>query len=228
MKKHHLLLPLALLLSMGTAQSMIVWIGGTDTNFFTTANWDFSGSSVLPANFTTASTIGDSLMISNASGLSLNGTLTLGDGMSLTLTNASLTSTGTFGINGNNDAGNVFSTLALDATSSLSTQFIAVGINAIVGAGSTLTLRGTGDPINSQTETSRVQLASGGSLIFANGTEYSEHVTEIFNATTGNSLSSTPTDFSPASGATITAVPEPTSAVLGLLELLGLLRRRRA
>lgn len=227
MKKYQLL-PLALLLTMGSARASIVWIGGTDANFYTTANWDFSGSSVLPANFTAASTISDSLVINGATGLSINGTLTLADSVTLSLTNSSLSSSGTFGINGTNDVGNVFSNIVLSGTSSLSTQFISVGISASVGNGSTLTLRGTGDPLNSQTEPSQVLLAPGGSISFTTATEYTEHVAEIFNSTTGNTLGTTPGDFSPATGATITAVPEPAAAVLGTLGLLGLLRRRRA
>lgn len=224
---HRLLLPLALFLVPASASASIVWIGGTDTNFFTTANWDFSGSSFTPANFTTANTITDSLVISGATGLSLNGNLTLGDGVTLSLTNTSLTSTGTFGINGVNDAGNVFSNITLSG-STLSAQFINIGLSASVGTGSTLTLRGTGDPLNSQTEPSRVMLSPGGSVSFASAGEYTEHLTEIFNAQTGNSLSTTPGDFQPATGATITAVPEPMSATFGALGLLGLLRRRRA
>lgn len=217
-----------LFLGCAPAHASILWIGGTDTNFYTTANWDFSGSSFSAANFTAANTITDSLVINGATGLSLNGTLTLADSVTLTLTNATLSSSGTFGINGVNDAGNLYSNLILTGSSSLSTQFIAVGMSASVGTGSTLILRGTGDPINSQTEPSRVLLSPGGSVNFANSAEYVDHITEIFNTQSGNSLSATPADFLPSTGATITAVPEPMSAALGALGLLGLLRRRRA
>lgn len=219
---------LPLLLALSSAQGAIVWVGGTDSNFFTATNWDFSGSSFSPANFTTANTITDSLDISGATGITLGATLVLADGVTLSLTNSSLTTTGAVGINGTNDAGDVFSHIVLSGTSTLSSQFVAIGLNVTVGNGSSLVLRGTGDPLNSQTEVSRVNLQPGGSLTFANATEYNEHTAEIFNASSGNSLATTPGDFSPATGATITAVPEPASLTLGAFGLLALIRRRRA
>jgi len=219
---------LPLLLAIGSAQGAIVWTGATDSNFFTATNWDFSGSTFSAANFTTANTITDSLVISGATGISLGSTLTLGDGVTLSLTNSSLTTTGAVGINGTNDAGDAFSYISLSGSSTLSSQFVAVGLDVTVGNGSSLVLRGTGDPVNSQTEATRVTLLPGGSLTFANATEYIEHIAEIFNASSGNSLATAPGDFSPASGATITAVPEPAALSLGALGLFTLIRRRRA
>lgn len=233
MNMKNLILPLLpagfLLAGAPHASAVITWIGGTDSNFYTTANWDFSSSSFSPVNFTAANTITDSMLIDGAAGVSLNGLLTIADNVTLTLNNATVTSSAANGIRGVNDVSDVFSLIALSGTSSLNVQFIDIGVSVTVGDGSTLTLRGTGDPLNSQTEPSRVVLAPGGSLTFATATEYTEHTAEIFNSATGNNLATAPGDFSPNSGATITAaVPEPSSALLGVLGSLALFRRRRA
>lgn len=224
------LLTLGLLLAAASsAPAAIVWVGGAGTNFYTTANWDFSGSSVTAAGFTAGASINDNLVMSNASGISLNGNLTIGDGFSFTLTNSSVVSTGSEGFNGGASNGSTV-TINLNGSSSLSVQFITNGTFANVSNGSTLTLRGAGDPLNSSVGVSRVTLAPGGSLVFNGAGEYSEHAAEIFHSVTGNTLATTPSDFNPASGSTITAIapiPEPSVAIFGGLGLIGLLRRRR-
>lgn len=220
-------LSLGLLLAAVTcSHAAIVWVGGTDTNFYTTSNWDFSGSTVTAAEFNASSTIADSIVMENVTGISLNGALSILDGFSLSLTNSSLTSSGSNGLNGG-AAGGATVNVNLVGTSSLSLQFINNGVFVNVGGSSSLSLRGTGNPINTENGNSRINLDPGASVIFANATEYGEHRGKIFNTTTGRSLSSGPEDFSPSTGNIITAVPEPSSILLGGLGILALLRRRR-
>lgn len=220
-------LTLVLLFAAATsAPAAIVWVGGTDTNFYTASNWDFSGSSVTEVEFNASSTIADSIIMENAIGISLDGAVSIVDGFSLSLNNSSLTSTGGNGLNGGASGGATVN-VNLSGTSSLSLQFINNGVFVNVGGTSTLSLRGTGNPINTENGNSRVNLDPGGSLVFANTTEYGEHRGKIFNTATGRTLSSGPEDFNPATGNIITAIPEPSFILIGGLGFLGLLRRRR-
>jgi len=225
-----ILAPALLLASALTSSAAIVWTGAADSNFYNTDNWDFSGSSVTAANFNASASIADNIVISNASSVSLGGLLTVANGFNLTLNSSSLTSTATNGFNGGADFGATVN-VSLNGISSLNVQFISKGVNTYVSSGSTLSVRGTDKPINSDTGTTNVYLSPGASLNFANASVINNHSgyhrNLIFNSATGNTLSGSPADFNPSTGATITAIPEPSFTLLGALGLLAFARRRR-
>ncbi len=230
----HTLLSIGFAAAAMTSQAAIVWTGASDSDPFNDANWDLTGSTVTTIAVNTA--ILDNLTVSNlgtsASGDSAVsfGQFQLGEGFSMTITGTSFDLTGNEGFAGSG-AGATETVTLIGSTSSL--QFFSNGIDVIVDGTSSLTIRGGGDGINSQTAESHVNLLTGGMLTMTNAAEITEQIGEgdIFvngvQVTAGNRVS-----LISGTGATITAlaapVPEPSStALLGLGGLALLLRRRK-
>ena len=224
-----------------SSQAAVVWTGATDNDFFNDANWDFSGA----VNGTTAidptTTINEDLTITGATvtGATASfGYFSIGDGFGLTLDNTSLTISGSGGARGVDDGAgsgrtNAPSSINLTNGSSLSLQYVSVGVDINVDGTSDVRIRGGGDGINSQTELSRIILDEGGQLRLTTRAEFDEQVTASsgagnivvngVNATVANM-----DDLFTFSGGTGTATPEPSStALLGLGGLALILRRRK-
>jgi hypothetical protein len=213
------------------SHAVIVWNGGGDTaNFYDNANWDFSGSGEtgMPASGgnPSAATADDILIlgatINETSGAFTN--IEIGDGLSVTLDGTSFTFTNNNGFTGLDDPGDVTSTLNLVNGSSFNAQFAAIGITVNVDSTSSIRFRGAGDPINSQIESTTINLAPGAELTLASEAEFTEQGADI--RVGGISFSDDPSILS-ISGTTATAIPEPSSVVLMVVAGLGLIRRRR-
>ncbi len=164
------------------------------------------------------------------------GALILGDGFSLNLDNTNITMSGTSGLQGVDDGAGtarINAPMSVNATngSTINIQFSSVGVDLNIDATSSLTIRGGGDGINSQTEITRVDLAAGGMLTMTNAAEIDEQIGEgdIYVDGVQVTAANKATLLSGA-GSTVTAlaVPEPSStALLGLGGLALILRRRK-
>ena len=213
-----------------TSQAAITWTGAGDgANFQDDSNWDFSGSS----STTMASPTDDDIFISSSTIADPGGSITFGDNFTLTLDGSSFTLGGGAGFSGINDGSDDPSSIALINGSSLSIQFISVGVSINVDGTSTITFGGGGDPINSQSEQSSVNLATGGQLVFSNTGELSDQLNDsgsgdiYVNGTRVTALN-TNTLFTTSDNLSYIAVPEPSStAFLGLSGLALILRRRK-
>ncbi len=170
----------------------------------------------IPNTKTTSTTQIKQLNITNGT---LNSSLTLNLQLgNLTMSN----SLATFGAGFGFDGGGA-SILNLTNSSSWQSQFLTNGTTVNVDGTSSLSLAGGGDPINSQTAATRVNLALGAQLTLASFSEFAEQGNEIFvNGVSYNSNNS----ILSFNGNTATAVPEPAPlAMLGVCVLF-LLRRR--
>lgn len=208
-----------------SSHAVIVWNGGAATDdFYDDANWDFGGSSSASVTEPTD----DDITITGATidePSAAFSNIDIGDGFSVTLDNTSFTFSNGNGFTGVNDVGDVTSVLNLFNGSSMSAQFAAVGITINVDATSILTFRGGGDPINSQTEKTTINLAPGAQLILPSAAEFTEQGVDIVVG--GVSFFDDPSILN-LNGATATAViPEPSSILLSGIAGLGLLLRRR-
>jgi hypothetical protein len=131
-------------------------------------------------------------------------------------------------------AGGATSTINLTGVSTFNAQFLNNDLTVNVGSGSTLQLRGTATPLNSS---AFVYLAIGGTLTFTGGSPSTLNAGNIFNALTSTAYSTsgdisasftfTGSQAAPTSITAITAIPEPSSAILLGLGTLGLISRRR-
>ncbi|MDB4143594.1 PEP-CTERM sorting domain-containing protein [Akkermansiaceae bacterium] len=207
-----------------TSQAAVVWTGGAATDdFYDAANWDFSASSSTVVTSPTDDDITITGATINEPSAAFSN-LPIGDTLSVTLDGTSFTFTNSNGFTGVNDAGDVTSTVNMLGGSSMSAQFASVGITVNVDGTSSLTFRGGGDAINSQTEKTTINLSLGAQLTLPTVAEFTEQGADI--VVNGVSFADD-TSILSFSGNTATAVPEPTSALLSSLAALGLLRRRR-
>lgn len=217
----------ALLATCLSSQAAIVWSGGGDTDdFYNAANWDFSES----ASAAMASPTNDLVTITGATINDPSGSfsnLEIGDGLSVTMSGTSFTFTNNNGFTGVNDASDVISTLNIVGGSSMNAQFAAIGIQVNVDGTSSLRFRGGGDPINSQTEKTTINLSPGAQLTLPSLAEFTEQGADI--VVNGVTFAEDPSILS-FSGTTATAnsvVPELSSSLFATLGALVLLGRRR-
>ncbi|HOX03447.1 MAG TPA: PEP-CTERM sorting domain-containing protein [Candidatus Paceibacterota bacterium] len=234
----------ALAMSLGTSHATITWIGGSSADFWDDANWSFAASTYTGDTFNPLTYISDNIFMANATGVSVaadNG-IRIGNGYGLTLDGSDLLVNGTAassGVNGVDDdpAANPsvgqYSFVYLKNGSYLNTQFTAIGMFIDVDGTSHVQYRGTGDPINGQSERTVVDLAVGGRLTLATMGEFTEQATtqNSYLLIEGNSWAddSSLLTFGGSGPFTATAVvPEPSIVLLGGLGLAGLLLRRRA
>ena len=109
----------------------------------------------------------------------------------------------------------------------MNAQFASVGIEINVDSTSSLTFRGGGDPINSQTEKTTIVLQPGAQLTLPTVAEFTEQGADIVVG--GITFAEDPSilTFSGTTATAIAAVPEPSSSLLAALGLVGLTIRRR-
>lgn len=209
---------------LGSSEGTIIWTGaGTTDDFYDAANWDFSGS----ASAAVASPTDDDMVIAGASINEPSGAFTnieIGDALSVTLDNSNFRFINNNGFSGVDDPGDVVSTLSITNGSSYNAQFATLGIEVLVDGTSSLEFRGGGDPINSQTERTRIILDPGAQLTLPSTAEFTEQGADIFVG--GTSFADDPSILS-FNGTTATAIPEPASVSLLVLGGLAFLRRRK-
>ncbi|MGJ8695577.1 MAG: PEP-CTERM sorting domain-containing protein [Verrucomicrobiaceae bacterium] len=211
--------------SVITSQAVVVWTGASDSDFFNDANWDFTGAVNGTSTIDPSVDINEDLTVTGASGLTGTGRLDLGGGYSITLNNSSFAPSS--GVNGFVDGDPTNSVLNILGGSSMTSTWLTEGLTLNVDGTSSYTLRGAGDPINSQTETTRVNLSPGAMLTLSSVAEFTEQGADIF--VNGVSFASDPSilSFSGNTG-TAQAIPEPSGSVLvGLAGLAVILRRRK-
>lgn len=234
----HLISLVGLSLFAGGLHAAVVWTGSANTDIFNDANWDFSGAVNSTTSVDPGVAINEDLAVASGTLTGTGGNLVLGDGHSLTLTASTLVLTGgTTGISGVDDglgAGRINAPATVNLINSTARmQFTTVGTDFVVDGTSILEFYGAGDPINSQTELTRILLVTGSTLTLASSAEFTEQGAEIFvNGTVydpdGNGATPSNDALWNNTGATRVAVPEvyPVAA-MGALGLLTLLRRRR-
>ena len=209
------------------SHAAIVWSGGgASDDFYDVANWDLSGS----ASTAMSSPTDDIVTITGATINEPSGSFTnleIGDGFSVTMSGTSFTFSNNNGFTGVNDASDVPSTLHIVEGSSMNAQFAAIGIQINVDSTSSLRFRGAGDPINSQTEKTTINLSPGAQLTLPSLAEFTEQGADI--VVNGVTFAEDPSILS-FSGSTATAnsvVPELSSSLFGMVGALALLGRRR-
>lgn len=109
----------------------------------------------------------------------------------------------------------------------MTSTWVTEGMTVNVDATSSYTLRGAGDPINSQVEMTNVNLAPGAMLTLNSLAEFTEQGADIY--VNGVSFATDPSILSIAgTTGTAQAIPEPSgTALIGLAGLAMILRRRR-
>lgn len=215
-----------------SSQAVIVWTGGgASDDFYDAANWDFSGS----ASASVASPTDDIMTITSAT---LNepsaafSNIEIGDGLSVVLDGTSFTFTNNNGFTGVDDGPgtvpvNPISTLSLTNGSTLNSQFASVGIDILVDSTSSLIFRGAGDPINSQTERTRILLSPGAQLTLASVAEFTEQGADIIVDGVSFADDSSILNFSGTTGTAVAPIPEPGSVLFAALSGCLLFGRRR-
>lgn len=188
--------------------SSITTNGGTISSansLFQTGNADFNGG--------TTGTI-EALGVTGNFGSNTTVQVQFGN---LTLLNATANPTGLNATGGS-------STINL-VNSTWTSTFLAFNVEISLDATSSLTLTGSGDPINSQGGApTRVNLVNGSQLTLASLAEFTEQGNEIFIY--GVAFNDDPS-LLVFDGTTATAVPEPSSCFMLALTGLAILRRRR-
>ncbi len=213
--------------SVIASHATVVWTGAANTDFYNDANWDFSGAVNGTTAINPSTDINEDLSISGAAGLTGVGRLDLGAGYSITLTNSSFAPSS--GVNGVVDGDPSNSVLNVLAGSAMTSTWLTEGMTLNVDGTSSYTLRGAGDPINSQSEKTTINLAPGATLTLASVAEFTEQGLDIM--VNGVSFAAD-TNILTFSGNTATAVgaaiPEPSGVTLiGLAGLAMILRRRK-
>jgi len=208
----------------------IVWSGATSTDPFDDSNWDFSGSEVsaVDANVSVAddiSIVNGSIEIPNLGGQQR---LQIGNGFTMTLDNSTLglVAGGNDGTGGQPGSAGV--NINLTNGSQFNPFFIVNAVSLDIDSTSSASFGGGGNPVNIST----INLTFGSTLSFRSETPAaftSEHLGKITvngaPAVDGVNIEIAP--FNGASGSLITAIPEPSSALLLGFAGLALLFRRR-
>jgi len=206
--------------------SIIPWDADEEEiyDFYDAPNWDFSESDLKELDrdsaITSILTITDALILEDSPSYS---NIEIGDGFSVTLKSTDFTFQKSNGFTGVNDDDNVYSVLNITEGSSMYAMFTSIGLKVNVDSTSSLTLRGVGDPINSQIERSIVNLSPNAQLTLDSIEEFSEQGDDIY--LNGVSFSQNPSILK-FNGTTATAIPEAYSALLNALPIILLLRRR--
>ena len=213
--------------SVIASHASVVWTGATNNDFYNDANWDFSGAVNGTTAINPSTDINEDLVISGAAGLTGGGRLDLGAGYSITLTNSSFAPTS--GVNGVVDGNPSNSVLNVLGGSAMTSTWLTEGMTLNVDGTSAYTLRGAGDPINSQSEKTTINLTPGAQLTLASVAEFTEQGADIMvngvSFATDNSILTFSGNTATAVG---TAIPEPSGiALIGLAGLAMMLRRRK-
>jgi len=214
------------IVSMANA-STIIW-NAEEANvydFYDTPNWDFSESDLqeldrdapIPVDLviTTTYVFEDSPSYSN---------IELEDNITLTLVSSTFIFENANGFAGVNDDNDTYSTVNLTQESVMNAMFSTVGLQINVDSTSSLTLRGSGDAINSQTERSIVNLAPNAKLTLDSIEEFAEQGNDILVNGVSFSEDSSILIFN---GTSATAIPETNSVLLGSMGVLLLLGIRK-
>lgn len=114
--------------------------------------------------------------------------------------------------------------LSITNGSFFNAQFATMGIEVLIDGTSSVGFRGGGDPINSQTERTRIILEPGAQLTPPSTAEFTEQGADIFVGPT--SFADDPSILT-LNGTTATAIPEPSSSLLIAMGALGFFARRR-
>lgn len=209
------------------SHATVVWTGAANTDFYNDANWDFSGAVNGTTAINPSTDINENLTVNGAAGLTGAGRLDLGAGYSITLTNSSFAPTS--GVNGVVDGNPNNSVLNVLGGSAMTSTWLTEGMTLNVDGTSSYTLRGAGDPINSQSEKTTINLTPGAQLTLASVAEFTEQGADIMvngvSFATDNSILTFSGNTATAVG---TAIPEPSGiALIGLAGLAMILRRRK-
>lgn len=209
------------------SHATVVWTGAANTDFYNDANWDFSGAVNGTTAINPSTDINENLTVNGAAGLTGAGRLDLGAGYSITLTNSSFAPNS--GVNGVVDGNPNNSVLNVLGGSAMTSTWLTEGMTLNVDGTSSYTLRGAGDPINSQSEKTTINLTPGAQLTLASVAEFTEQGADIMvngvSFATDNSILTFSGNTATAVG---TAIPEPSGiALIGLAGLAMILRRRK-
>lgn len=209
------------------SHATVVWTGAANTDFYNDANWDFSGAVNGTTAINPSTDINENLTVNGAAGLTGAGRLDLGAGYSITLTNSSFAPNS--GVNGVVDGNPNNSVLNVLGGSAMTSTWLTEGMTLNVDGTSSYTLRGAGDPINSQSEKTTINLTPGAQLTLASVAEFTEQGADIMvngvSFATDNSILTFSGNTATAVG---TAIPEPSGiALIGLTGLAMILRRRK-
>lgn len=115
------------------------------------------------------------------------------------------------------------STINLSNGADADFQFISNTFTLTMDGTSTLNFKGGGNPVNGGT----IDMAPGAVVTFVDETVVdftNEHTSKFF---VNGSPAAIGTNLSVVSGSIVTAIPEPSSAILGIFGFLTLLRRKR-
>jgi len=194
-------------------------------DFYDAPNWDFSQSDSLELDrdspIANILTITDALILEDSPSYS---NIEIGDGFSVTLKSTNFTFQNNNGFTGVKDDDGVYSTLNITEGSSMDAMFSAIGLKINVDSTSSLTLRGAGDSINSQTERSIVNLSPNAQLTLSSLDQFAVQGDDIyFN---GVSFSQNPSILK-FSGTTGTAIPEMNFILLSAIPIILLLNKKR-
>lgn len=214
------------------ATAQVVWVGGVSSDVFDEANWDLSASSVTVIDPNVS--VSDNIVI--GPGPFANGPvipevdaqqrLQLADGFTFTLDGATLNAAGNDGVGG--EAGSMNGpTVQVINGAAFNPFFVVNDVKVFIDATSSARFGGGGNPINLST----IDLAVGATLAFVNEPP-ANYLAEHLSKTTVNGVPAVDgvnitVVGDGASGSIITAVPEPSSMLLGLLAIGGLLATRR-
>ncbi|NWK55803.1 PEP-CTERM sorting domain-containing protein [Verrucomicrobiaceae bacterium N1E253] len=222
----------------GGAGTTLTVNGGATLNVGNVSNFEtitVNGAAIDLLNVSGATNVNLTGATGNVASMTIDtGTITFSNGnptfTSLTLSNSSAIFTGSAGFT----SSELFpSQISLTNGSSWLSQFVSNNTILFVDGSSSIELKGSGDPINSQTNQSSVNLASGAQLIFRNTNELDDQLNDSgtgdiwVNGVRVTALNKD-TLLSTADNLTYTAIPEPSStSLLGLAGLALILRRRK-
>jgi hypothetical protein len=194
-------------------------------DFYDAPNWDFSQSDSLELDrdsaVTNILTITDALILEDSPSYS---NIEIGDGFSVTLISTDFTFQNNNGFTGVEDDDNVYSVLNITEGSSMDAMFSAIGLEINVDSTSSLTLRGAGDSINSQTERSIINLSPNAQLSLNSLDQFIEQGDDIY--LNGVSFSQNPSILK-FSGTTGTAIPEVNFILFSAIPIILLLNKKR-
>ena len=207
--------------------SIITWDAEEEDiyDIYDAPNWDFSESDLKELDRDSAIisilTITDAKILEDSPSYS---NIEIGNGFSVTLKSTNFTFQNNNGFTGVKDDDGVYSTLNITEGSSMDAMFSAIGLKINVDSTSSLTLRGAGDSINSQTERSIVNLSPNAKLTLNSVQEFSEQGNDIY--LNGVSFSQNPSILK-FNGTTGTAIPEAHLILLSAISTIFLLGQRR-